>query len=69
MSVHVEFNSSLIYNNKGRNSHMIESFNDYISMAILLVLLTVSLYALLRMFFVHRAMRLQEEEIEYYQDW
>lgn len=48
---------------------MMESFNDYISMAILVILATLSLYALLRMFFVHRAKRLQEEEIEYYQEW
>lgn len=48
---------------------MLESFNDYISMAALIILLGLSLYVLLRMFFIHREKRLLEEEIEYYQDW
>ncbi len=48
---------------------MMESFNDYISMALLVILASMSLYVLLRMFFIHRAQRLQEEEIEYYQEW
>lgn len=48
---------------------MMESFNDYISMVILVILLGLSLYTILRMFVVHRAKRLQEEDIEYYQEW
>ncbi len=48
---------------------MLESFSDYISTGILLVLVGASLYLVMRMFLHHRRQRLIEEEIEYYQEW
>ena len=48
---------------------MLESFSDYISTGILLVLVGVSLYLVMSMFLHHRRQRLIEEEIEYYQEW
>lgn len=48
---------------------MIESFSEWISMWVVGSLLAISLFVMLRVFFYHRRVRLQEEEIEYYQDW
>lgn len=48
---------------------MIESFNDWISMIVLLIIMTLTLVAVLRIFFRHRQQKLIEEEIEYYQEW
>lgn len=48
---------------------MIESFSEWISMLVVGSLLAISLFVMLRVFFSHRRVRLQEEEIEYYQDW
>lgn len=48
---------------------MLESFSDYISTGILLILVFGAFYLVLRMFLHHRTQRLIEEEIEYYQEW
>ena len=48
---------------------MIESFNDWIALVILVGLMGASAYLVLKVFFYHRQKKLIEEEIEYYQDW
>ena len=48
---------------------MIESFSDYISTGLLILLLGTVLVLIGRLFFRHRKQRLIEEEIEYYQEW
>lgn len=58
----------IVYN-ETRGKFMLESFSDYISTGILLILVGASLYLVLRMFLHHRRQRLIEEEIEYYQEW
>ncbi len=48
---------------------MLESFSDYISTGILLLMVIAAIYLVLRMFLYHRRQRLIDEEIEYYQEW
>ena len=48
---------------------MLESFSDYISTGLLVILVGASLTMDFRMFLHHRRQRLIEEEIEYYQEW
>jgi len=55
--------------NETRGKFMLESFSDYISTGILLILVSGAFYLVLRMFLHHRRQRLIEEEIEYYQEW
>jgi hypothetical protein len=48
---------------------MLESFSDYISTGLLLVMVIAAMVFVFRMFLHHRRQRLIEEEIEYYQEW
>jgi hypothetical protein len=68
MSINIELVESFLYNTN-RGYVMIESFSEWISMLVVGSLLAISLFVMLRVFFYHRRVRLQEEEIEYYQDW
>ncbi len=48
---------------------MISSINDFLSIAILFMIVSLSLFFAIRSFYVSRRKRLIEEEIEYYKEW
>jgi hypothetical protein len=48
---------------------MISSVNDFLSVAIIGVIVVAALFLVLRSFYIHRRKRLIEEEIEYYKEW
>lgn len=48
---------------------MISSVNDFLSLAIIGVIVVAALFLVLRSFYIHRRKRLIEEEIEYYKEW
>jgi|GEM_PF-893487 hypothetical protein len=48
---------------------MISSVNDFLSLAIIGVIVLAALFLVLRSFYIYRRKRLIEEEIEYYEEW
>jgi len=48
---------------------MIENLNDMISIAVLVIILLVILYANFRLSMHHRQRKLIQEEIDYYKEW